>query len=653
MKINYRNEIDGLRSIAVIGVLFYHIEFFFNDQKLLPGGFFGVDIFFVISGYLISKLIISELTIDNDLDLKKFYFRRAKRILPALYLMIFISIIFGWFYLTPKNYLEYSSSIISSIFFYSNYFFFFQGLDYNSESSFLKPLLHTWSLSVEEQFYIFFPIVLIFIHRFKNKLNLTLSLIIILFFISFFTSIFNNSFSFYSSSSRFWELLAGTLLVFIEKKEIDFTSKKKLSYFGIILILISYLLLDNKILHPSHLTLLPVIGTCLIILFIQKDQIIYKVLTTRILTKIGLWSYSLYLWHYPIFAFARNRGKSLSDYDKLELILLTFVLSILSYYFVEKPIRKIDYLKSKLFLIIFSFLSILLISLNLFSIKTKGFEDRVHVVLKNLARENLWEKMIDDKGVCFDRQKNFCKFNNDFDRSIVLIGDSHAEVISYNLYEQTNKTYNFISMNRGGCIYLPGVKKTRLNNGSEYKNCSIQSKLEIEKVLKDVENSYIIILGNYKEHFQKELNFNYEVLENASVSESFKISLYKLLNNQNNNKVLLVYPVPSLPFDITKKIMNEVPKSAFNSSDYLNKNPYTTDYKKYKDSEYDVFKTFDNIEHVNLIKVYPENVFCDKRKIKCFAHKGSKIYYSDTHHLSYEGSKILNNLIISHISSEN
>ena len=650
----YRKEIDGLRSIAVLGVLIYHVEFFLNDQKIFSGGFFGVDIFFVISGYLISKLIINELSIENKFNFRKFYFRRAKRILPALYLMIFVSFIFGWFYLTPKSFLEYSNSITSSVFFFSNYFFFFQGLEYNSESSFLKPLLHTWSLSVEEQFYIFFPVLLILSYKFKKSLYLILSLVIIFFLISFLTSIYNTSFSFYSSTSRFWELLAGTLVVFIEKKEIKFSFNKKLSNLGIILIFLSYLLLDNQILHPSYFTLLPVIGTCLIILFINKDQFIYKILTSSIFTKIGLWSYSLYLWHYPIFAFARNRGKSLSDFDKLELILLTFVLSILSFYLFEKPIRKLTYARAKIFLTLLSMFTILLIAINFFSIKTNGFDDRVHVVLKSLARENLWEKMKDEKGMCFDRHNEFCNFNNSSDNSIVLVGDSHAEVISYNLYEQINGKYNFISMNRSDCIYLPNVKKTKLNSEIEYKNCSIQSKLEIENILNNIKNSYIVIVGNYKKHFQKKLDWNYEVLDSISLSESFEKSLYRLMNNKNNNKVILVYPIPSLPYDITKKIMNEVPKSSFNASIYLEKNPYMTNYEIHKNLNKEVVKIFDNLNHKNLIKVFPDKVFCDKDVLmKCFAHKGSKIYYSDNNHLSYEGSKILNKLIISKVILDN
>ena len=202
-------------------------------------------------------------------------------------------------------------------------------------------------------------------------------------------------------------------------------------------------------------------------------------------------------------------------------------------------------------------------------------------------------------------------------------------------------------MNRGGCIYLPGVKKTYRINGKKYHNCTIESKLEIEKIINKTKNSFIVIAGNFKEHFGKSSEWNYKVKDNIPIEESFKKSLLNILNNQNNNKVVLVYPVPSLPYDIRKKIMNEVPKSSFKASDFLNKNPYMTSYDSYINQNKIVFEIFNSLKHENLIKVYPEEIFCDNVKLKkCFSHKGTKIYYSDSHHLSYEGSKLLNKLIL-------
>lgn len=651
IKLNYRKEIDGLRGIAVLGVIIYHVEFFYKDIKFLSGGFLGVDIFFVISGYLITLLILKEFLSTNAFSLKNFFFRRAKRILPALFLMIFTTIFFAWFYLIPKSFLEYSNSIISSIFFYSNYFFYFQDLLYSSEESLLKPLLHTWSLAVEEQFYIIFPLIMILFFKYikKNILIFFSFFLISSFVVSLLITYNNSALGFYSNFSRLWEILFGSLLAVFEikNKKFNFKYENFLPYFGIFLILISYLLFNKYTLHPSYLTLAPILGVFFIIHYIKKDQNIYKILTFKPLSKIGLWSYSLYLWHYPIFAFARNRGKVLSDFDKLELILLTFFLSLISYYFIEKPFRKIQYKKINTLLIIFVVFTVSLSSFSFFSKANNGFEDRVHVILKNLSRVNLWEKLNDDNGICFDRLDSFCNFNSNNNKTVFLIGDSQMEVLSYNLLKKL-KNYNFISINRNGCIYLPNVKKLKPNNQKEFETCTYLSKNKINQYIKNKKNSIIIIGGQFHRHLDKgETEWNYKSMNNKTVRENFKSSIYDLLSE---NKVILIYPIPSVNFDITKKIMNEVPKNVFKATEYLTLNPFTTDYNDYIKENKKVIEFLDSINHKSLSKIYPDKIFCDKTvKNKCFTHDGKDVFYSDSNHLSDAGVEKLNNYILQNI----
>ena len=169
MKITYRPEIDGLRAIAVSAVILYHAQIIILGQKLFKGGFIGVDIFFVISGYLITSLILKELITTGCFSFKDFYERRVRRILPALLVVILASLPFAWMYLLPDSFLDFSKSILYSLSFGSNFYFHFSGQQYGAESGLLKPFLHTWSLSVEEQFYILFPIFLLIIFRFFNK----------------------------------------------------------------------------------------------------------------------------------------------------------------------------------------------------------------------------------------------------------------------------------------------------------------------------------------------------------------------------------------------------------------------------------------------------------------------------------------------------
>ena len=651
LNLKYREELNGLRAIAVIGVIIYHIEIFLNGNKVFPGGFLGVDIFFVISGYLITSLILKEIISTNNFSFKFFYFRRAKRILPALVAMIFISILFAWIYLTPKNFLEYSNSIKASLFFYSNYFFYFQDLVYNSKDSLLKPLLHTWSLAVEEQFYIFFPIFFFTIYKFIKKKLLIFFFVFLLvnFLISIYIVYSNSSFAFFSNFSRLWEILFGSLLAVLEVKDkkIKFRYSQFSPLIGFALILFSYLYFDKHTIHPSQLTLIPILGTFMIIHFIKVDDLTYKFLTIKFFSKIGLWSYSLYLWHYPVFAFARNRGKDLSETDKIELLVITFLISIISYYMIEKPFRNIDIKRVRIFFILIVFFSTVLVSFSYISKKNNGFEDRIHVFLKNITRENLWEKMSDQQGICFDRINNYCNFKNLEKKSIFLIGDSHAEVLNYSIYSRVKSLpFNYISANRGGCIYLPNYEKKYIKDNNPYYNCTLESKKNIDKLIDSRNNSIIIIAGDFQAHFTDKLEWKYistnnkdRISSNKDRISSFTQSLYRILKN---NKIILVYPIPAANFHVVDKIMNEVPRGNYRATEYLNNNKLTTNYSDHIQRNKKVIDFFDAMKHPNLYKVYSDEIFCEKlTEKKCFTHEGKNIFYSDKYHLSLTGAEMM------------
>ena len=652
IKLSYRPEIDGLRAISVIAVVFYHIEIVFNDLKLFSGGFIGVDVFFVISGYLITSLIFKEIYKTQNFSLSNFYKRRSKRILPALFGMIIASIFFAWIYLTPENFAQYSNSIISSIFFFSNFFFYFEGLVYNAENSLLKPLLHTWSLSVEEQFYIFFPLILIFIFKFLKKgfFQFFLILFILSFSISIITSLNNSSLSFFSTISRMWEFLAGSFLALYEMKNKIFKNRYEniLSLLGLTLIIFSFFFFNNNTFHPSYLTLIPVLGAVLIIISSNPTTIVNKILSSFIFVRIGLISYSLYLWHFPVYAFARNRGKDLSDFDKIELLGITIVLSVLSYFLIEKPFRNKSLIPFKYFtsIILLSFVG--LVSLNSYSNKTNGFENRIHVFLKNTQRINQEYKVQDNKGVCFDRIKNFCNFNTKSEKSVILVGDSHLEILSENIFEKTKTlNLNYISMNRGGCIYLPNYKKVFKKNNQEFQNCTLESKKIIDETILKNPESIIILGGFYREYFTKEFvgEYDWEFQNDTNLKPitGFIESLKNLLNR--GYKVILLYPVPSPDFNVVKRLMREIPKSSPDATKYLKENPLTFNLEKYYSDNQKIIKEFDKVEHKNLIKIYPAEHLCNMEKKLCFTHSDKEIYYADEHHLANEGITIITNEI--------
>ena len=312
MKLTYRPEIDGLRAIAVGAVILYHARINIFGYQPFKGGFIGVDIFFVISGYLITSIILKELVTTGSFSFKYFYERRIRRIFPALIFVMLVSLPFAYMHLLPTSFVDFSKTILYSLGFSSNFYFYYSGQQYGAESGLLKPFLHTWSLSVEEQFYILFPIVFLFTFRYLKKY--LIHILILGFVISLSLADWGSknhpSFNFYILPTRGWEILAGSILAYFEitkgYRSKDQTLNLILPTIGFFLIVHSILFFNDKMFHPSFYTLSPIIGVCLIIWFSDKDELITKILSTKLFVGIGLISYSLYLWHYPIFSFLRN-----------------------------------------------------------------------------------------------------------------------------------------------------------------------------------------------------------------------------------------------------------------------------------------------------------------------------------------------------------
>ena len=336
---NYRKEIDGLRALAVLPVILFHAGF-----SIFSGGFVGVDIFFVISGYLITTNIISELE-QGKFSIINFYERRARRILPALFFIMLACIPIAWFLLLPNDMHSFSKSLIAVSIFASNILFRHES-GYFDIASELKPLLHTWSLAVEEQYYVIFPFLLMFFWK-PDKKNILIILGSI-FFISFglaqWGSYAKPSSAYYLLLGRGWELLTGSFAAFFlsQKKYLRF--KKNFSeiagWGGLVLILYAIFIHSKNTPYPGVYALIPTTGTLLIILFSKQDTTLGKFLGNKVFVSIGLISYSAYLWHQPLFAFVRH--KSLTEPDHVTfsvLCVLTFILAYFTWRYVESPFR--------------------------------------------------------------------------------------------------------------------------------------------------------------------------------------------------------------------------------------------------------------------------------------------------------------------------
>jgi len=333
--LKYRAEINGLRALAVISVILFHAGF-----ELFSGGFIGVDVFFVISGYLITTILIEDIE-NNRFSFANFYEQRARRILPALFLVMLVCIPFAWMWMTPGQMKAFSQSIVATSLFLSNVLFWKKSnyFDVGSEE---KPLIHTWSLAVEEQYYLLFPIFLFLVWRFgKNRVFWT---IVVLAIISLAISEWGwrnaKDANFYLAPSRVWELFAGSIAAFTVQKH-GLRANNTLSLIGLAAILFSIFAYDERTPFPSVYALLPVVGAVLLVLFADKETLVAKLLSTKVFVGIGLISYSAYLWHQPLFAFARlNKLEQPSMMLMSAYSCVVIILAIISWKFVEQPFRK-------------------------------------------------------------------------------------------------------------------------------------------------------------------------------------------------------------------------------------------------------------------------------------------------------------------------
>ncbi len=369
----YLPRLDGLRALALVAVMLYHAGF-----ETFGGGFVGVDVFFVLSGYLITIVILSDLA-QEKFSLLQFYLRRARRLLPALFLVSAISIPLAWLWLPPLPMRDFSQSLVAVPLFASN-FLFWTETDYFDTAAELKPLLHTWSLALEGQFYLLFPILLIALYRAQGKFLIfglsTLGLVSVA--LAQWVSSISPAMNFYLLPTRIWEFLIGSLAaIYILKAKHGPPRGHNAEIFGalgLVMVIYSVFTFSAQTPFPSVYALIPTIGTALVIVFSSEETLLGKALATKYLVGAGLVSYSAYLWHYPIFVFARQAGAEPSSLLWASvLIFFSFSMAYLSWKFIEKPFRSRSLVPAKRFLKTSSGVAVGLIVLGLLGHTNDGF----------------------------------------------------------------------------------------------------------------------------------------------------------------------------------------------------------------------------------------------------------------------------------------
>jgi len=479
-KINYDPGLDILRGISILLVVLYHLDLNYSGRVLFKGGFIGVDIFFVISGYLITSILYINLK-DDKFNFKEFYLKRFVRIFPVYILVIFITLIFSYFILLPNQLVELSRSSLFSISFFSNLFFWRYLNDYYNPDAILNPLLHTWSLAIEIQYYIIFTVLFFFIYKHLSKTKLYLSLILILsLIIANIFSFIEPQINFFGFQSRFWEFILGSFVFFYKKKikiNLDNISRNIL-YF---LIIGCAFIFDQNSKHPSLLTLIFLAPVCLLML--NNNKISGKFIFDKTLIFFGLLSYSLYLWHYPILSFAnRIIGNNQSIFEKLILFVISIFFSMISFYFLEKKLKK----NTNLTIFFSSFLVLLSIFIIYKYQINDGYKNRLNF-------SNIYLDFIKQPKINYKSHTDY--FEKDQKINILIIGNSHS-VQTYNGFRLNKDHYNEFEF-KNFHIQVACIKNDLLNQSRDFckgiTDASERKKFLVGK--KNIIDSDIIILS--------------------------------------------------------------------------------------------------------------------------------------------------------------
>ena len=608
----YRSEIDGLRALAVLPVIFFHagIDFF-------KGGYIGVDIFFVISGYLITSIILREIN-QGKFSILNFYERRARRILPALFFVMSFSLICSWFFLLPGEFKNFGQSLISVTFFVSNIFFWRKSGYFDGAAEYM-PLLHTWSLSVEEQFYLLFPIFLVITFRFGKRTIVSMILLIAFLSLGIAEWGWRNEpqANFYLTPTRVWELMIGALASFyLQRERVSKEWHSSIALIGFLMIVIPmFYIFDGNTPFPSYLTLFPTVGTVMIIVFASENNLIGRLFSLDPLVKIGLISYSMYLWHVPLFVFSKYLIPQ-GDHNAIfpAIIFLTFFLAYMSWRYIEQPFRhKENFNRKQIFSITISSM-IFFFLIGIFIHTNDGYSSRFSPEQQEILAYQGYE--IDE---LYREEKCFLKRDQDFlnyakycatisesEPNYLIWGDSHAASLYFGLKDSL----------KGNLMQLTSTECNPFS--SDYKprtpNC-----LSINEGVKDLlmlnPNIEVFIYANWYRYSKNE-NFQENVASTIGFLTKNKIS-FKIIGGTPQFE-------PSLPHLLIRD-------------------------RNYKSSSIIKNTTVDKIAKVNelLNNSTPDSRFIDSQKIFCiqqncqFQDDRNNLYFWDYGHLTKEGSLFL------------
>lgn len=641
----HRTDIDGLRAIAVLPVILFHAGY-----AWLPGGFVGVDVFFVISGYLICSIILREMK-QQRFSFLRFYERRARRILPALLVVLFTTLLAGYFFLLPDEYATLSKATLAALAFVPNIYFENTASTYFGLDIATQPLLHTWSLGIEEQFYILFPGLLLLLFSKFRKRTMKQALVVIL-VMSLTANIllapdFTN-YAFYMIPTRAWELLAGVMLAIGLVPQVrGKLAANLISITGLALIVGTMLLLDEHAVFPGINAVYPVLGTVMVLHGnTHVKTAVTWLLSRRPLVWIGLVSYSLYLWHWPVTVYTGMITDSESS--RLFIIALSIALSALSYRYVESRYRKpSERLPARRATGELGTVGVLSAAGAIFVISGQGLAQRIPGEILKTA---MAEQGISEPAQCrtftenltgkLDEKGKLCRLGKkDEVPGFVIWGDSHAQALSHGLHLAALQSgTSGYSITLGGCRPLLGVYRKHKEKCLKFNNAAM-------KLIEDTPSIQRIFLTGYwripltSKGYD---NSNFLIMDKqtdfatpAENRQVFERGLRRTLEKFKDRKVVIVEDIPEIGSQFGKSVANHFVRQAWLGTNHTAQFEFRLTPDAYEQTFAEVLSQLP--ADVELFRVKP-----------WLCHDGScpllidgKLVYADGDHLSRFGASLL------------
>lgn len=663
----YRAEIDGLRALAVIPVILFHAGF-----NLFSGGYVGVDVFFVISGYLITTIIHTEIK-AGSFSILGFYDRRIRRILPALMLVCLVSVPFAWMWMLPNEFRNFAQSLVAISVFASNILFWLES-DYFGAAAELKPMLHTWSLAVEEQFYVFFPLFLLLFRRLtvKSLLAVIILCAIISLTLAEWASTTHPIANFYLLPTRAWELAVGAMLALTAPSWLrtDGIVAQAGSALGFAMILFAIFVFDESTPFPSVWALIPVVGTALVVAFTRPHTLIGRMLCWSPVVGIGLISYSAYLWHQPLFAFARIR---LLDHVAAEVYLglsvVALILAYLSWRFVERPFRRRTVFSRKQIFAGAACVSILVAGFGIFGHITRGLPQRLPPAAIEMAA---WGDRSDARSrSCHADPSNLitpeeaCIHGGDHPTAYVLWGDSHAVELAGALGTALDEYQTSLrQFSHSACVPAIGVYRA-----GRTAHC-VTFKQQVFDFLATLPPTTVILIARWPVGLETAPFDNGEggIVAHpvgsvdmptgwdrsafldpdrvAAVGALYRKTATDLL--AAGHRVVLVYPVPEVGWNVPIHLAREI-QFGFDRDE-----PLSTSHDIFRERTAQSYQQLDLLEDdQNLIRVRPEAIFCNTFVAeRCVAQVAGEPLYFDGHHVNTKGAALIADQIVDVMTRE-